>query len=223
MNGIWLLLLLIITAALPVIIVFCWLRVKKSPVTLPWFLAFLAAGIFSVFVAAIAQRLFPPPGMNELWALFFGVFIRIALVEETSRLVSIIPLLAIIRRRKNLDRSFCGALGFVSGLGFAMMESAFYGISDFKIILLRAVTAAPLHSACGIRVCAAFLAVREHPVKAFSLFISTVLIHGAYNLIILNPALPSVLAILIAFATLFASIRYFSKTPDDDNFVPPSP
>jgi RsiW-degrading membrane proteinase PrsW (M82 family) len=224
MTGTWILLLLIITAALPAIIFFIWLRVTNSPFTLPWFLLSIAAGIISLLAAALAQKLFPPPNMEGLWPVFFGLFIRVALVEEASRLVGLIPILNVIKRRQNLDKSFCVTVGFVSGLGFAMMESAFYGISDFNIILIRAVTAAPLHGACGIRVCAAFLAIRKHPLKAIFLFTSAVLIHGAYNLIIASPALPSLLTIPIAFAALFASIHHLRKTAakDDENaFIPP--
>jgi len=222
MSGTWVLLLLITTMALPVIVVFFWFRVLKSPITLPWFLASLAAGIISVLAAVLVQRLFPPPGTGGFLPLLFGVFIRIALVEEASRFVSLVPLLSVIKRSNNFDKPFFVALGLVSGLGFAMIESAFYGIaeSDFRIMVLRAVTAAPLHGACGIRVCAALLSVRSHPVKALAIFASAVLIHGAYNLMIVNPALPSWLAIPIAFAALFASIHYFTKTSDRDEEKP---
>jgi hypothetical protein len=107
-----------------------------------------------------------------------------------------------------------------------MIENAFYGISesDFRITMLRALTAAPLHGACGIRVCAALLAIRKHPLKASFLFVSAVLIHGAYNLMIISPAFPSWLAIPIAFAALFSSIHYFTKPSGRDKektFLPP--
>jgi len=214
MSGIGILLLLIITAALPVIIVFIWFRAKKLPFTLPLFLAFLAAGIVSILAAALVQKLFPPLITGGFWAVFFGIFIRVALVEETSRLVGFLPILSITRRRRNLDKHFYAALGLVSGLGFAMMESAFYGLreSDFGIIILRAVSAAPLHGAGGIRVCIALYFARKHPVTALFLFISAILIHGAYNLMIVTPALPSWLAIPIAFAALFASFHLFAKS-----------
>ena len=213
MNGILLLILLLITAALPAIIAFFWFRFTKSPVTLSWFLLFLAAGIISLLAAALVQRPFPAPVITGVWPLFFNIFVRIALVEEASRLVGIALLFSVIKRYRNLDKPFCAALGFVSGLGFAMVESVFYGLSDLYIILLRAVSAAPLHGACGIRVCLAFLDARTNPGKAVFLFISAFLIHGAYNLIILSPALPSLLAIPIAFAALFTSIHYLAKAP----------
>jgi RsiW-degrading membrane proteinase PrsW (M82 family) len=223
MDGIWVLLLLILTAALPVIIVFLWLRAIKSPVTPPWFLASLAAGMLSLLAAVLIQKFFPPPGMDRLRAVFFGVFIRIALVEEASRLISLFPLLNKSKSRLNADRSFAAVVGLTSGVGFAMIESAFYGISDIDITLLRAVTAAPLHGACGIRAGAALYEVNKHPVKALSLFTFAVFIHGAYNLIIVNPLFPSILAAPIVIAAFFASMR-FTKAPDqaDDNCLPPA-
>ena len=216
MNGILLLLILIITAALPAIIVYILFRVTKSPVTLPWFLVFLVTGVISLLAAVLVQKLFPPPGIVGIWSLFFSVFIRIALVEETGRLVGFAIFLNIIKSYRNQDKPFCAALGFISGLGFAMIESVFYGISDLNIILLRAVTAAPLHGACGIRVSIAYITVRDNPIKAIFLFISAVLIHGAYNLIILSPAFPALLAIPIAFAALFPAIHYL-KVPNKDD------
>ena len=225
MKGILILLLLIVTAALPVIIVFFWFRAAKSTVTLPWFLTSLTAGIVSLLFAVLFQNFFPLPGTIGLWSVFFGVFIRIALVEETSRLVSLIPLLSVSKLRRNLDERFCASLGLVSGLGFAMMESAFYGLSDINIILFRAITAAPLHGACSIRVGAAFFIAGKHPLRALFLFVSAVLIHGAYNLMIINPILPSILAVPIAFAAFFASVHFIQSTKEDDenSFISKSP
>ena len=219
MNGIWILLLLIGTAALPVIIVFFWLRTKKSPVTLPWFLVSLSAGIISLLAAALIQNLVPSltkSGRSGPGPVFFDFFIRIALVEEASRLVTIIPFLKMGSQRRKMNRAFCGALGFAAGLGFATLESAFYGITDINITLLRAFTAAPLHGACGIRASLAFFYFKRYPVKAFFLFIFAVLIHGAYNLMIASPALPSMLAVLVALVALFSSLPYLITTDDDD-------
>ena len=221
MNGLLLLFLLILFAALPAIVVFFWFRARKSPVTLPWFLASLAAGITALLAAVLVQKIFPPPGRDGLNLLFFGVFIRIALVEEACRLVCLIPLINAGRRR-GLEKSFGAALGLAAGLGFAMLESAFYGLEDFSIILLRGISAAPLHSACGIRAGTAIFSAQKQPVYSLFLFISAFLIHGAYNLMIVSPAFPSGLAIPIAFAALFASIHLI-KPKDQNNDNTPMP
>ena len=220
MNGIWILLFLILAAALPVIIVFFWLRTRKPALTPLWFLVSLAAGVISLLAAALIQGLFPPSGwkgQDGPGMVFFYVFIRIALVEEASRLFTIIPILKAIdllpiaeNRRRYIDMAFGASLGFVVGLGFATLESAIYGIADINITLIRAFTASPLHGACGIRAGTAVFSFRQYPAKAAFLFISAVLFHGVYNLIIDSPFIPSVLAVLVAFAALFASLHWIS-------------
>ena len=225
MSGIWILLILILTAALPVIIVFFWFRVRKSPLTLPWFLVSLAAGIISLLAAALIQGLLPPfgsGGQDGPGSVFFNVFIRVALVEEASRLIVLIPLFKLARRR-HMDRSLGAALGFAAGLGFATLENAFYGMADINITLLRAFTAAPLHGACGIRAGAAVFTASKHPVQALFLFISAILIHGAYNLILESPTLPPLLAALVALAALFSSLSSIKAAGrDNEDSVAPT-
>ena len=228
MYGIWILLLLIATAALPAIIVFLWFRSKNSPVTLPWFLISLVAGIISLVIAAMIQDFVPASGGDGLGSIFFSIFVRIALVEELSRIVVLVPLLIAVKHRRNhcdtIDLPFAAALGFVAGVGFSILESAFHGMTDIKVILLRAFTVAPLHGACGIRVGAAmaFFAGKNW-VKAVFIFLSAVFIHGAYNLTIVSPALSSVLAVLIAFTALFSSLPYLKAAGrDDENIVIPT-
>lgn len=221
MSEIWVLLLLILSAALPLILVFFWFRFRKSPVTMPWFLTALVAGMVSLLIAALIQSLIPPlsrTGQSEPFFAFFNVFLRIALVEELSRLVVFIPLFLAIKRRRNIDMAFCAAMGLVAGLGFAKLESAFYGLADINIALLRAITAAPLHGACSIRVAVAFFVFTRYPVKALFLFCFAALIHGAYNMMIITPALPSALGILVAFTALFSSLPFIKA---DNPISPP--
>jgi len=211
MSEIWILLLLLLTAALPVIFVFCWFSFKKSPVTLPYFLVSLAAGVLSLLVAAILQNLIPVLGWNgqsRPFLIFFNVFFRIAFTEELSRIIIFIPLFWVIKSRIDADLSFFAAVGLVAGLGFAMLENAFYGLADINLSLLRAFTAAPLHAACAIRVAVAVFFLTRYPVKTIFLFVFAVLIHGAYNMTIITPGLPSVLSILIGFTALFSSLPF---------------
>jgi len=217
MSGILILLLLLLSAALPVIIIFVWFRARKRFITPSWFLASLAAGLVSLLPAVLIQSLFPPPGGTGPGQLFFSVFIRIALVEEASRFIPLAPLLAAGNRRVNAGKAFYASLGFIAGLGFAMVENATYGIADINITLIRAFTAAPLHGACGIRAGEAVFIFRQHPVKALFLFISVVLIHGAYNLMILSPVLPSILAVPVAYAALFASLHVIGTERSGEN------
>jgi RsiW-degrading membrane proteinase PrsW (M82 family) len=214
---VWVLLLLIVAAALPAIIAFLWFRARKIPVNLPWFLVSLVAGLISLFIANLIQGFFPAFGNGRLGPVFFDIFVRIALLEELSRLFALTPLLLIISRRRGIDVPFAAAVGLAAGLGFAMLESAFYGMADFRITLLRAFTAAPLHGACGIRVGTAMaLFADKRRTKAVFFLFSAVFIHGAYNLAIVSQAFSSVLAVLIAIAALFSSLPYIRAAEEDD-------
>ena len=209
MNSIFILLLLLFASALPVIILYFWIRKGTGEstiqVTPPWFLCALAAGIVSLLIAALTHRFFPPTGSaDRLGSLFFSIFIKVALVEEISRLITLFPLLKVGNLRRN--QSFAAILGLAAGLGFAAAENALYGMADINITLLRAFTAAPLHGACGIRIGAAIFKLNRQPVKAVFLFISALVMHGAYNLIIVSLAVPAIMAVPIALAALFISL-----------------
>jgi len=216
MNGIWILLLLLMAATIPAILVFFWLRSRKPSITLPWFLLSLSAGIISFIVAAMIQTLFAFSRREGIWPVLFNIFIRIAMIEEASRIIILFFLNRAAKNRRN-NIAFGATIGLIAGLGFALIESAFYGIANISITLLRIFTAAPLHAACGIRAGAAVFAAPQHPAKAFFLFISSVFIHGAYNIMIINPAIPSFLAIPTALIAFFASIYYLSESSYDTN------
>ena len=207
MNGIWILLLIILSSALPAILVFFWLKSKKPAVTLPWFLGASAAGIVSFLLAALIHDIFIPGKKAALWPVLFTIFVRIALVEEVSRIAAILPFLK-TNSPQHRESSFGAALGLAAGLGFAVIESAYHGITNLNITILRLFTAAPLHAACGIRAGTAVFTLRQYPLKALRLFASTVLIHGTYNLIIVSPAYPSALAAVIAYVALFSSLSH---------------
>ena len=165
MGSVLIYILLIVGSSLPVFVLYLWLQRRTTlssdpgggsrkggsvPLTpLPLFLGALAAGIVSLLIAALVQRfLHLPPGTAGLGWLFFSVFIRVALVEETSRILTMFPLLKVGRIRRGRDLNIAAALGLAAGFGFAAAESAFYGMTDLTIILLRNLTSLPLHGAC---------------------------------------------------------------------------
>ena len=214
MSRIIIFLLLILTAVLPVIILWLWLKKKKYSLPFFWFLTSLSAGIVSIVAAALIQNFFPGAGPSyRLSFLFFNVFIRIALVEEGSRLLTLFPLIKAGSFKR--DFGISAAMGLAAGLGFAAAENAFYGMSNISVTLLRFFTAAPLHGACGIRSAAAVFLFPKQPVKAIFYFFSAVVIHGTYNLIIQSPAIPSILVFPTAIAALFISLPMINDNLDD--------
>jgi RsiW-degrading membrane proteinase PrsW (M82 family) len=235
MGGINILFLLIFISALPVFSLYLWLRLSRFSMPPHWFILFLLAGALSLLVALALQRLLPdiPPGSGGTGRVLYTVFCKVALAEETGRLL---VFLAFFRLSAGLSpRSggggnfvswsrnsaepgpraaapgpgFWGALaGLVAGLGFAALENAFYGAADMGSAFIRAFTAAPLHGACGARVGAAAADLRETPFPALTHFLSAVAIHGMYNFMILLRGVPWILAVLMAFSALASSILF---------------
>jgi RsiW-degrading membrane proteinase PrsW (M82 family) len=207
MNGLWTLLLLIAISALPALAVLLWIRFRRLPVRMPWFLLSLLAGALSLGLAAVLQSLFPETGEARLGVLLAKIFVQIALTEELGRLVVFSLLLSLARRMEPHPSGFAAITGLVAGLGFAVVETAMYGAGNFSIALVRAITAAPLHGACGARIGVAVFHIRDAPAKSLILFLYAVALHGMYNFMILSRGVPLFFPILIAFTALLSSLR----------------
>jgi RsiW-degrading membrane proteinase PrsW (M82 family) len=222
MSGLWILFLLIGISALPVAAVFVWFRVSGYPLSLSWSVCFLGGGIAALFLAAVLQSFFSFQQRSTLETMLVKTFVQIALTEEGSRLL---VLLFIFRLARNWNRypgktlpeeawpSFAAAAGLLTGLGFAVVETAFYGAVDLNLALLRVFTSAPLHGACGGRVGYTAFNLRREPFRGGLRFCAAVAIHGMYNLMIINPGLPAVLSILIAFSALGSTIITIRSMP----------
>jgi RsiW-degrading membrane proteinase PrsW (M82 family) len=207
----WILLLLILISTLPVIGVFLWFRFAKYQFDLLLFLWGLLGGALALLVAGFFQSLFPPLNNLDLQSFFFRLMVQIALTEEAGRLVILLVLRLLLARFVKAPalpaENLGSALGLLTGLGFAVIETATYGAADLRIALLRAFTAAPLHGACGSRVGATVFTFREAPFRGIFRFIAAVIIHGAYNFMVVNPKMPIVFPILLVAASLFSALQ----------------
>jgi RsiW-degrading membrane proteinase PrsW (M82 family) len=215
MTGILILILLVFIAALPIAPVFIWFRVIRFPLSLRWFLISLAAGAVALLPAGFLQTLFPPAFSIDLGTVLFKIFVQVALTEETGRLAMLFLLLQVRRRFPDsspaASLSFGAAAGLLAGLGFAVIETAFYGAADPGAALLRAFTAAPLHGACGCRVGLAAAGLPRSPFRALVSFLYAVAVHGMYNFMALNPGLSPVFPAALAFTALLSSIRVIRR------------
>ncbi|GHT46411.1 hypothetical protein AGMMS49936_05310 [Endomicrobiia bacterium] len=234
MNGMLVLFLLILIAALPVFLVYLWFRIARFPMPLPWFLFFLLSGAAALFIALFLQNIFPDilPTDTGMAAAIVNIFCKIALTEEAGRLLMLLLFFKILnlmgkgippstpapKAAANIagtpgvfssETAVWGSIaGLLAGLGFALIEGAAYGAADLGLALLRAFTAAPLHGACGARVGAAAAVCRDHPLPALLRFLAAAAIHGMYNFMILLPGIPTVLAIFIALSSLGSSVLF---------------
>jgi RsiW-degrading membrane proteinase PrsW (M82 family) len=214
MSGLPVLLLLILASALPALLVILWFRLSRFPLSPLRCACALLAGAAALFPALLLQRLFPgaEPGLAGRagrGALLFAMF-RVPLTEEFSRLLALLVFFLLAKEPPppppdNPPGARGAALGLLAGLGFAMLESAAYGASDFRVTLPRAFTAAPLHGACGARIGSGLLLFPDQPRRGVFRFFSAVIIHGVYNIAVSRPDLPALLAVLIALFALASS------------------
>jgi len=238
MPNLGILLVLILVSAIPAVAVFIWFRVARYKFSTVVFFISLFVGATSLFAALFLQGLVSGigilPPLTDSLGLFMEILIRIALTEELSRLLLLVPLFLLFRRfnvtgwamdwaRQPRDgengitpvplaETMGKTSGLVAGLGFGILESAIYGAADPFNALLRAFTATPLHAACGSRVGSSIMTFRERPALAVFQFISAVVIHGIYNLMIVFPGrFPPFIAIFIAFSALFSSVQAISR------------
>jgi len=224
MSGVGVLVILLLISSIPAIAVFIWFRLAHYPFSLPRFSFALLTGAASFFPALFLQNFLAAGSkmvhITDKWRLIVEIFIRIALTEELSRFIMLIILFLVIRRLSIIkqieepapgtvisDLSMASTTGLVAGFGFAIIESAVFGVSNPHNILLRIFTSAPLHGACGFRVGSAIAMSRKSPIQAFFRFFSAVAIHGAYNFMLEIPGLfPSIFAVLIALFALTSCI-----------------
>jgi RsiW-degrading membrane proteinase PrsW (M82 family) len=207
-KGIEVLLLLIIVSAIPSLALFFWLRNREwyGKLSSLRFLAAIGAGLVSLLLAALMQHFLPGPSRAvTAGQVLTGLFVRVALLEELARFITLLVLLRIIWRR-DMDKETGILAGLAAGIGFAVVESATYGATDLGIALLRAFTAAPLHGACGARVGASAAIIKDEPAHGIVLLVTAVLIHAVYDFFIINPALPWVLSVLVALVALGATL-----------------
>jgi RsiW-degrading membrane proteinase PrsW (M82 family) len=235
MNGFGPLALLVLTAALPVMICFVWLKIRGWRTLC--FVSLLLTGALALIAAALLQSFFPPLTTPGIWGILFKLFIEIAGTEEGSRLFFLVlffklgsrfPIVGLsapdtaessaMQNRGFYFRSL--AAGLVAGLGFAFIETISYAAADLRIALFRSFSAAPLHAACGIRAgfAADFIARGRDEAGSGGgrNFISALVIHGMYNFLLINPGVPAFVPLLLAFISLivpFLTLRMKGGQP----------
>jgi hypothetical protein len=221
-SGILLLFLLIIISALPLAAALLWFSLAKI-LHPPWLIASVLGGMLSLPLAGFLQALFPAAPVSGLASLLVRLFLQIALTEEAGRLAVLAVLLTFFRaaqRRSSLKanlidgaaaepftESQAAAAGLITGFSFALVETIYYGAGGLGIALLRAVTAAPLHGACGSRVAAAVYHIPARPPLALSRFLAAVFIHGSFNFIVLRPNIPHFIPVILTAAVLLPSLK----------------
>lgn len=202
-----LLLINIALAAVPsiVLVVYFYRRDsrKPEPVTLIW-RTFLI-GFLSVIPAGVAEQLtdtvLVPYGAP--YAVYVRSFVVAGLIEELSKFLVV---RLFIYRRGEFDEVTDGIVYTVTaGLGFAFFENILYSAGPTSVILLRGVTAVPLHAVTA-GLLGYFIGRSRflpRPVFGRGILLATG-VHGLYDLLLFSQTLVAFLVIpLIIVSYLF--------------------
>ncbi len=120
-----------------------------------------------------------------------SAFVVAGVVEETAKMATILLLIAIDRRRyarspqtPSVDRRALPVwTGAVVGTGFAILESLLYIGRGPGVLLLRGVTALPMHLTTGV-ILGLALSPSRHRSSTLVAFTVAVVLHGVYDLIV---------------------------------------
>lgn len=141
-------------------------------------------------------------------ALLFEAFVVAALVEESVKLGL---LTLFIRRHREFDETTDGIVyGMAGSLGFAFLENVLYVGGPSSVLLLRGVTAVPLHAGCGALigyfVATAHFDGRSSPAVGLA---AAVGVHGLYNALIFAPGWISYGALVVVAGLVAGVPRLF--------------
>jgi protease PrsW len=184
----------VLLAGIPAIVLVAYFyrrdSLRREPVPLIW-KTFLW-GFFSVIPAALAElfatRLIAPT------SILFDSFVVAGLVEEMSKFLVV---RIFIYRRPEFDEVSDGMVYTITaGLGFAFFENILYSGTSVGVLVLRGLTAVPLH-AVSAGIMGYYIGRSKFGGKpVFTRGIAyAVLVHGAYDYVLLSEGWPSLLVV----------------------------
>lgn len=184
-------------------------RAKPEPPKLVWktFGFGLVSVIPAVSIEFMADRILV--GRSGLFAYFFEAFIIAALVEE---LIKFGTVRLYVFNKPEFDEVTDGIVYTVAAsLGFAVLENLMYSFGPTTVLLIRGVTAVPLHAiASGIMGYFIGLSKTRRCRSAAPGIILAVLIHGFYNFFLFISTYTAILVIpllVISWRVLRSLIR----------------
>ncbi|MBI9108569.1 MAG: PrsW family intramembrane metalloprotease [Spirochaetales bacterium] len=183
---------------------------KKEPAMLIWKIFIL--GFFSVIPAVIIELFLEPftALSNPLQSIFARAFIIAALVEEGIKL-TVVRLF--IYKRVEFDEITDGIIYTVTAaMGFACFENILFSTGGLSTILLRAVTAVPLHAlASGIMGYYIGLSRFNKTGGMMKGLAIAVLIHGLYDFFLFTDTILGFLVIPILIISWIILKRLLDK------------
>jgi RsiW-degrading membrane proteinase PrsW (M82 family) len=194
-------------------------RESSSPGRRTSLLAALVGGVVAVAVALLLGALLSPVGnlLSGEWAPWFHAFILGGVVEEGAKLLAIAAIAAVTARRTGpLSHSGLVHRGVLVGVAFSLIENTYFALGAPSILLLRTLTAVPLHIGTAAITASRFHALRtgKRTVPGDPLVIS-VLLHAAYDRIANLEGPLAYTAIAVPVATLVAAVLLYRAREDE--------
>lgn len=224
MSAVLVVVLMIFVAGLPVAVACCYFYAKHA---MRGFWVAILAGVVAVLLAAGAQILVAPltpqPNLQSgtKWAVLYTIFIEIASTEELARFLMLMLcariLKKIIETRLSNKTAFVRALGMIAGFSFAAVETIFFTMTNPDSGIIRAISAAPLHGACGIRAGNAVLNSKRSPGLSILSIFFAIALHGIYNFLVQRGGFFPYLGVALAVTALLSGAQsiHFEETGDE--------
>lgn len=190
-----------------------------------------AMGFFAVIPALAAEVLLSevPGERTAVWFLLFRAFVIAALVEEATKLAVARSLL----RRRHVRAGRCMAhertshpsttvswavvVTITAGLGFAFFENILYGLGPPMVLVIRGISAVPLHAgASGTVGYHLGVSVVEGRRSVLRGLLCATLVHGTYNYLLFLSGPVSLLALAVAGFALWIVFRLYAAANDRD-------
>ncbi len=190
---------------------------KKEPTAL--ILKTFLLGFISVLPAALIEIFISPflVSNSHLASTLYKAFIIAAVVEEGIKLI-VIKLF--IFNRKEFDEVADGILYTITvSLGFAFFENLFYSFGSLTVLLIRGLSAVPLHAtASGIM--GYFIGKSKFEGRSYLEigFLSAVAIHGLYDFFLFYGGPLSLMVIPLLIAAGIILMKLYKKALEVDRY-----
>ena len=193
---------------------------RRNPTSLLVWLA--VSAIPAVIVEILGSGLLYMLGLDPSSAMynFVECFFIVAMIEELGKFLG---MLLMTWKNKNFDHSYDGVIyGVCSSLGFATLENVIYVFQGgIGTGIMRAVSAVPLHCACGVVMGFLYAKAREDANNGESVFGNLLLayvcplgIHGLYDFVLSvedTSVLLCIAVLALAIILMFLLITHAAK------------
>lgn len=190
-------------------------RQNKEPARL--ILQTFTLGFFAVIPAIVLEL-----GLGSIGAAYHGLlraliraFLIAALVEESMKLLVI---RLYVFNKPAFDEISDGIIYTITAsLGFAFFENILYSFGTPLVLIIRGITAVPLHaSASGILGYYLGISKIRKEKKILKGLLIGILIHGLYDFLLFSKTIASLLVIPLIIVSVWILIVLFSKAQEMD-------